>query len=399
MKPFVFGLRSAPGGCSRVPVPAFLALSVVTFAGGPVSVTAHAAEPPTTGVVGGPLSSGVGCPVPKQGAPGCYYVESTRVDELAKRVGRVVGLRLATVSTGINFRLPSLASAVVNNRGETGQGREEDAIDNDGNGYVDDAYGFDVLGERPRPWDSRLALGTFSASVWVGEARASSPFGAGAVSFRGFVKGASLIPVRAINAQGLTTLEATRRGLRYAASRGARVIHLEAALQSSAGEALCETIREVGAPWRGEPSSGDGELASRGALVVAPAGNMGREVGDRDFPAACDAENLVIVAATDSSGALARFSSYGASRVHVAAPGVNISGLDGNGNPTVRTSTNSASALVAAIAGLLAAARPEEGPALLKKRLVLGADDNPALYGKVIAKGQLNAIKALNAPL
>jgi hypothetical protein len=48
---------------------------------------------------------------------------------------------------------------------------------------------------------------------------------------------------------------------------------------------------------------------------------------------------------------------------------------------------------------LLIAARPEEAPALTKKRLVLGADDNPALYGKVVAKGQLNAMKAFSIAL
>ncbi len=339
----------------------------------------------------------VGCPVAKPGAPGCYYVDSTRVAELAARVRSVSKLRMATVSTGIHFRLPSLASAVVRNRGETGLGREEDGIDNDANGYVDDAFGFDVLGDFSSPWDSRLALGTFSSSLWVGETRFER--GRGAVSFRGFLRGAGLIPVRVMSESGLTTLEAMRAGLRYAASRGARVIHLEAALQSSAGDSLCETIREVGKPWRGEGRGGDAGLTSPGALVVAPVGNMGREVGPRDFPAACDAENLVIVAATEASGELARFSSYGAARVHVAAPGVNISGLEASGQPAVRTSTNSASALVSAIAGLLIAARPEEAPALTKKRLVLGADDNPALYGKVVAKGQLNAMKAFSIAL
>ena len=288
-------------------------------------------------------------------------------------------MRIASVSSGIDFSVPSLSAAVVRNQGEMGQGREDNGVDDDANGYVDDAYGYDVLREYKSPRDSRLALGTYAASMWVGEQRRGFASDSRPLLFRGFVRGAGLIPVRVVNETGLTSLEATMQGIRYAAARGARIIHLEVTLQTAAGQPLCDVIREVGL---------------RGSLVVAPAGNRGLEVGPRDFPAACDADNLVIVAATDASGALARFSSYGASRVDVAAPGVDIAGLDSTGTITTRTGTGSASALVSGVAALLAAARPGETPQHLKRRLVLGSDDTPSLYDKVAGKGRLNAMKA-----
>jgi subtilisin family serine protease len=83
----------------------------------------------------------------------------------------------------------------------------------------------------------------------------------------------------------------------------------------------------------------------------------------------------------------------------VAAPGVDISGYDGDGRITTRSGTNSASALVSAIAAQLKGALPTATPAELKRRLILGTDDNPALYGKVTAKGRLNAIKALDVKI
>jgi thermitase len=324
--------------------------------------------------------SGAGCQVLATDDSGCAYARSSGLAELSALVPSREGVVIASVSSGIDFRVASLSSAVVLNGGETGQGREDNGVDDDGNGYVDDPYGFDVLGDSILPSDSKLGLGTFSSSVWLGEKRDDT----GDLVFAGFVRGAGLIPVRVLSASGLTSLEATMKGLRYASARGARVIHLEVSLQSSAGEPLCEVIREVGrsAPGR------------RSALVVAPAGNTGFEVGPRSYPAACEADNLVVVAATDSTGALARFSSFGGARVHVAAPGVDVAGLDRGGELTMRTGTGSAAALVTAAAALLAAARPEDSAQVLKKRLVLGADDNPNLYGKVLSQGSLNAMKA-----
>jgi thermitase len=60
--------------------------------------------------------------------------------------------------------------------------------------------------------------------------------------------------------------------------------------------------------------------ASRGALVVAAAGNDG--TSDVNFPAAFP--NVLSVAATDNADRRASFSSYGAGWVDVAAPGVRL---------------------------------------------------------------------------
>ena len=42
------------------------------------------------------------------------------------------------------------------------------------------------------------------------------------------------------------------------------------------------------------------------------------------YPAAYRLANMIVVAATDQNDALAAFSNYGATRVDLAAPGVNI---------------------------------------------------------------------------
>jgi|GEM_PF-3677915 len=318
------------------------------------------------------------CVLPSAGNPACWYAKRIGLDVVMARVKAGANLRIASLSTGLGFEVRSLREAVAVNRGETGSGREKDGLDNDANGYADDAFGFDAADNASAPWDSSLALGSFASSLWTANERDVL----GRPRFQGFALGAPLVPVRIVDARGLSSITTARVGLRYAALRGVRVIHLDVTFQTSDGQSLCDEIRLAG---------------TRGALVVAPAGNSGGPVTERDFPAACNETNLVVVAATDTSDALAPFSSFGSDRVHVAAPGVAISGLDEKGRTVVRNGTSGASALVAGVALLVANAHPSESPAALKQRLVAGADDNPSLSGKVTSKGRFNAIKALGA--
>jgi len=71
-----------------------------------------------------------------------------------------------------------------------------------------------------------------------------------------------------------------------------------------------------------------------GILVVCAAGNGGSDVtGDNNdllptYPASYNLDNILSVAATDETDNLASFSNYGASSVHLAAPGQHILGCD-----------------------------------------------------------------------
>src|SRR5262249_39639109 len=64
---------------------------------------------------------------------------------------------------------------------------------------------------------------------------------------------------------------------------------------------------------------------SQGHIFVTAAGNDGAD-NDRTpfYPANYRSDNIVAVAATDRSDNLATFSNYGATTVHLAAPGVSI---------------------------------------------------------------------------
>jgi thermitase len=103
---------------------------------------------------------------------------------------------------------------------------------------------------------------------------------------------------------GSVSCAAAANGITYASNAGAQIINL-----SFGSSSPCAT----------EQSAVD-YATGRGSLVVAAAGNEGSTVPE--YPAAFS--NVLSVAATDNADRRAGFSSYGASWVDLAAPGVRI---------------------------------------------------------------------------
>jgi subtilisin family serine protease len=144
-----------------------------------------------------------------------------------------------------------------------------------------------------------------------------------------------LLAVKVDDAAGDIWSDAVADGIRWAADNGADVINVS--LGSTGDDAL---ERDAVAYAR-----------SRGALVVAAAGNEGTSTPM--YPAAYD--GVIAVGATDQSGsARTSFSSYG-TWVDVGAPGLNIRAAKAGGGLATVSGTSFAAPLVAGEAALLAA--------------------------------------------
>ena len=113
-----------------------------------------------------------------------------------------------------------------------------------------------------------------------------------------------LMGVKVLDYAGSGTLTAVSQGIRWAADNGAKVINLS--LGTSSRYKTLE--RAVNYAW------------NKGAVLACAAGNAATSA--RTYPAAY--VNCIAVAATGPNDAKAAFSSYGASWVDVAAPGVDI---------------------------------------------------------------------------
>src|SRR5206468_784782 len=118
--------------------------------------------------------------------------------------------------------------------------------------------------------------------------------------------------------------------------------------------------------------------------------------GDNDsnplYPASYNLDNIIAVAATTRTDALADWSNYGATAVHLGAPGLDIlscwNGTDSDYQGD--SGTSMAAAYVSGACALVWAHFPTETYRQIINRVLAGTDPLPALAGKCVTGGRLN---------
>lgn len=141
------------------------------------------------------------------------------------------------------------------------------------------------------------------------------------------------------------------------------------------------------------------ELGDAGILVVTAAGNEDADLDQSrlSYPANYDLPNVLAVAATNRQDQIASFSSYGATRVPVAAPGLQIASTTIGGyqiDPGV-SGSSFAAAHAAGLAALTWMVHPDADYREIVGRLVEGADAGDGVAARTAA-GRLDAPKALD---
>lgn len=290
----------------------------------------------------------------------------------------VVGI----VDTGVDTTHVDLQGQIWRNAGEVGDDdngndKRTNDVDDDGNGFVDDWFGWDFVGADGSTGDNSPipgnAHGTHVGGI-VG-AVVDNEIGVAGVALR-----VKIMPVKVGNDDPFgRTVARTSEGILYAASNGASVINCSfgSASQSFADIDVINSTHDMG------------------ALIVAAAGN--ESVEQAYYPAAFS--TVVSVAATNALDKLAFFSNRH-STVDVCAPGQSIlSTIPGNEYDSY-DGTSMASPVVAAIAAMLRLMRPELPPQDVHAILRATADDidtlNPFAIGR-IGMGRVNALRALTA--
>ncbi len=302
---------------------------------------------------------------------------------------------VAVIDTGIDYTHPDLASNMwVNEKEKNGV----PGVDDDGNGYTDDLYGWNFVSDleeapsygkpgNPDPMDDQ-GHGTHCS----GTIGAVGNNGIGVVGVNWNVR---LMALKFLSASGGGNSRDLYRALQYAANQGVDVIN------ASFGG---------GAPSKLELMALQ-NLTQKGVLFVAAAGNDGANINadqTPQFPAAYPIDGILAVAATDNRDQLASFSNYGSESVDLAAPGVAILSTfptnaqlmkdEGIAEPyTAWSGTSMATPHVAGAAALVLAANPtlRKNPIELKKRLMQTTDYLPQLAGRVMSGGRLNLARAV----
>lgn len=315
---------------------------------------------------------------------------------------------VGVIDQGVCFWIPELAPNMWVNEGEFNveevPGVSGEGIDDDGNGFVDDVFGYDFTRDLGInlydsgyfPWmedpHGTHVAGTIS-SAWNGKGVA------------GATRNAKIMSLKFLGAEGGSTDDAIR-ALAYAARMGADF-----------------TTNSWGG---GEPSQALSDaIKVSGKLFVTSAGNDGNNndffghypssYANPESPYYC--ENVISVAATDANDNLSAYSCYGEKSVNIAAPGTFILApvpANSGGNLAYSyswyTGTSMATPLVSSVAAMLIAqdkATPgyslpqysDPDPAgdwdTVKEIILNSAEKKAQLEGYVSTGARLNMYNAL----
>ncbi|MFH2053237.1 MAG: S8 family serine peptidase [bacterium] len=278
---------------------------------------------------------------------------------------------IGVIDTGVDYNHPDLAANIYANPGEIpGNG-----IDDDGNGFVDDVRGWDFINNDNDPMDDN-GHGTHCSGTIGGV----GDNGIGVAGVNWHVK---IMPLKFLSAGGSGSTDDAISCIEYATMMGVNLTS-----NSWGGGGFSEAMRQAIA-----------DAGAANVLFVAAAGNSSSNNDTSPhYPSSYTEDNVVAVAATDHNDELAGFSSYGATSVDLAAPGVNIlSTLPGNSYGQL-SGTSMATPHGAGALGLVFGRFPAID-ALDAKNLILNfADPVPDLDGMVLTGGRLNAFMPIADP-
>ncbi len=282
------------------------------------------------------------------------HIEAKRAWKITEGSPKVI---VAVIDTGIDATHPDLKDNLWHKPGT-------------------DEFGYDFVFNKPNPTDVQ-GHGSHIAGI----------IGAENKSRKGVLGVAPRVSIMALryyaddNTQ-TDTVANTVKAIDYAIANGAKVINY-----SSEGKGF--NVAEFRAIER---------ASKHGILVVTAAGNLGENTDKADsptYPASYDLPNIIAVAATNIHNDVLATSNFGATRVHIAAPGENIFSTVPKGRYGVNSGTSQATAFVSGVAALLLSENPGLTPPELKKILMNSADKLPSLKNKVASGGRLNAFQAL----
>lgn len=284
---------------------------------------------------------------------------------------------IGIIDEGYMYTHEDLAANAGKNPGEiAGNG-----IDDDGNGYVDDVYGWDFDGNNNTVFDGTSDdHGTHVAGT-IGAVGGNSK---GVVGVCWTVK---LMNAKFLGVRGGTTDNAIKAVDYFTDLKTRHKLNLVATNNSWGGGGFSQGLQDA-----------IERANAAGILFIAAAGNDGLDTEtSTSYPSGYPNSNIIAVASITNTGTLSSFSNYAATKVDLGAPGSGIYSclpkssrgkiVSGYGS---YSGTSMATPHVTGAAALYASTHSGASAATIKNAILTSVVATPSLSGKCATGGRLN---------
>lgn len=284
---------------------------------------------------------------------------------------------VAVIDTGLDtsHELFSQSGGVWSNTAEV---NGQSGVDDDGNGFIDDKYGWNFNGGNANVYDDN-DHGTHVSGIILG-------VGQDVVAYPVRESKVRIMPLKFLDANGSGSTSNAVSAIYYAVRNGAKVIN-----NSWGGSSYSQALHEAYT-----------YAYNNGVVIASAAGNSNSNNDSVSmYPANIDSPNNIVVAASDDNDARASFSNYGHTTVNLAAPGVRIlSSVPGTGCLApgcyqMMSGTSMATPFVAGLAALVLREAPQLSAYQVKSIIIGSVDALSSWSTKVASGGRVNVYKTI----
>jgi subtilisin family serine protease len=282
------------------------------------------------------------------------------------------------IDEGYMYTHEDLAANAGTNPGEVaGNG-----VDDDGNGLVDDVYGWDFDGGNSSVFDG---VGDDHGTHVAGTIGGVGGNGKGVAGVCWNVK---LMDAKFLGRRGGTTANAIKAVDYFTDLKTRHNMNIVATSNSWGGGGFSQALQDA-----------IERANAAGILFIAAAGNStyNCDTSTACYPAEYPNANVLTVASITSTGAISSFSNYGVTTIDIGAPGSAIwSSVPASSKGKIISSyasysgTSMATPHVSGAAALYAAYHPGSSAAQIKAAILGSAVPTASLSGKVATGGRLN---------